>query len=196
MPTETKHTPGPWSRNIAPATKYPTIFAGRNTHVACLVTEGRGLTPEQVEANADLIARAPELLERAQQLEADLAAAHAVLDGLGVVNETHEDGSDLTLVQRIEAMAAAHDEAIADLQRDVFDASNDADSLRQDAERYRWLRNHAWAYGPKVVVQGGSRLVPCDGDALDVWIDADIAEKGGDLNRPLDLDAMAKDAQG
>ena len=28
------HTKGPWHRNISPATKYTTIFAGRNTHVA------------------------------------------------------------------------------------------------------------------------------------------------------------------
>ena len=56
----TKHTEGPWSRNIPPATKYPTIFAGRNTHVARVVT--RGLPPKEVEANCDLIAAAPDLL--------------------------------------------------------------------------------------------------------------------------------------
>ena len=56
------HTKGPWHRNIPPATRYPTIFAGRNTHVARVVTDG-GLTPEEVEANCDLIAAAPELLK-------------------------------------------------------------------------------------------------------------------------------------
>lgn len=55
------HTKGPWHRNVPPATKYTTIFAGRNTHVARVVTDG-GLAPEEVEANCDLIAAAPELL--------------------------------------------------------------------------------------------------------------------------------------
>ena len=56
----TKHTPGGWARNIAPARKYNTIFAGRNTHVAHLATSG--LSDEEIEANADLIAAAPDLL--------------------------------------------------------------------------------------------------------------------------------------
>lgn len=55
------HTKGPWHRNVPPATKYTTIFAGRNTHIARVVTDG-GLTPEEVEANCELIAAAPELL--------------------------------------------------------------------------------------------------------------------------------------
>lgn len=55
-----KHTPGGWHRNIRPAKKYATIFAGRNTHVAVLCTTG--LSDEEVEANADLISAAPELL--------------------------------------------------------------------------------------------------------------------------------------
>lgn len=29
-----KHTPGPWHRNIPPASKYPIVFSGRNAHVA------------------------------------------------------------------------------------------------------------------------------------------------------------------
>lgn len=58
---ETKHTPGPWGRNIKPATHYPTIFDGRNTHVA--VVQSQGISPDEVEANCDLITAAPELLE-------------------------------------------------------------------------------------------------------------------------------------
>jgi hypothetical protein len=57
---EPKHTPGPWYRNIPPATKYAVIFAGRNTHVTVLSV--RGLPAEEVEANCDLIAAAPQLL--------------------------------------------------------------------------------------------------------------------------------------
>ena len=56
-----KHTPGPWSRNIKPAKKYNTIFAGRNTHVCHLTVTG--LTDEEIEANRDLIRAAPEMLE-------------------------------------------------------------------------------------------------------------------------------------
>jgi hypothetical protein len=56
----TKHTPGPWSRNIKPAKKYNTIYAGRNTHVCYLAVTG--LTDEEIEANCNLIMSAPELL--------------------------------------------------------------------------------------------------------------------------------------
>jgi hypothetical protein len=56
------HTTGPWHRNIRADGKYPVIFAGRNTHVAA--AKGHGdLPPEEIEANIDLIASAPELLE-------------------------------------------------------------------------------------------------------------------------------------
>ena len=54
------HTPGPWHRNIKPASHYPVIFAGRNTHVA--VVERRP-NAEENEANCNLIAAAPGLLE-------------------------------------------------------------------------------------------------------------------------------------
>lgn len=56
-----KHTPGRWSRNIKPAKKYNTIFAGRNIHICHLETTG--LTDEEIEANCDLIRAAPEMLE-------------------------------------------------------------------------------------------------------------------------------------
>lgn len=55
-----KHTPGPWHRNIKPATKYNTIFAGRNTHVTRLAVEGK--SEDEVEANCALITAAPDLL--------------------------------------------------------------------------------------------------------------------------------------
>ena len=56
------HTPGPWSRNIRPARKYPVVFSGRNTHVAFLANDSR-VSDEEAEANINLIAAAPELLE-------------------------------------------------------------------------------------------------------------------------------------
>lgn len=57
----TKHTQGGWNRNIKPASKYNVIYAGRNTHVAALKTDG--LSKEEIEANCNLIAAAPDLLE-------------------------------------------------------------------------------------------------------------------------------------
>lgn len=64
MSSQPKHTKGPWSRNIKPASHYPIIFAGRNTHVAQVIS--KGLTTDEIEANCDLIAAAPELLEAAK----------------------------------------------------------------------------------------------------------------------------------
>jgi hypothetical protein len=55
-----KHTPGPWGRNIKPGRKYPVIFSGRNTHVALAI--GGTLPDSEIEANIDLIAAAPCLL--------------------------------------------------------------------------------------------------------------------------------------
>lgn len=65
-----QHTPGPWHRNVAPATKYTTVWSGRNKHVARVVVDG--LSPEEVEANICLIAAAPDLM-------AALAMARSIL---------------------------------------------------------------------------------------------------------------------
>ena len=57
------HTPGPWYRNIKPANKYNTIFAGnapKHTHVCHLST--MGMSAEEVEGNCNLIVAAPDLL--------------------------------------------------------------------------------------------------------------------------------------
>lgn len=68
-----EHTKGKWHRNIKPASKYNTIFAGRNTHVAHLSTQG--LTEEEIEGNCNLIAAAPELLTVVQNfIEAETEA--------------------------------------------------------------------------------------------------------------------------
>ena len=69
---QTKHTPGPWHRNIKPATHYNTIFAGRNTHVTRLAVEGK--TEEEVEANCALIVAAPDMLDVLQVIAADIEA--------------------------------------------------------------------------------------------------------------------------
>ncbi len=63
-----KWTPGPWSRNIKPASKYSIVFAGRNTHIASVCSAG--LTDTEVESNCNLIAAAPELYRVAELLAA------------------------------------------------------------------------------------------------------------------------------
>jgi len=57
---KTQHTPGPWNRNIAPATKYCVIFAGRNEHIASIRHSKEG---DEAEANHNLITAAPDLLD-------------------------------------------------------------------------------------------------------------------------------------
>ena len=58
--TQAQHTPGPWHRNIKPVSRYPIVFAGRNTHVARVETQG--LSEDEAEANCALIAAAPDML--------------------------------------------------------------------------------------------------------------------------------------
>lgn len=89
------HTPGPWHRNIKPATKYNTVWSGRNTHVA--YTAVQGLTPGEVEANISLIAAAPELL----------AALEACLPDLKHYVATHGPGPDRRLADALVAIAKA-----------------------------------------------------------------------------------------
>lgn len=73
--SEQKHTPGPWHRNIRPARKYPTIWAGRNVHIAAVVPgapwgsgNGATMSDDEPEANIDLIAAAPDLLAAVKAL--------------------------------------------------------------------------------------------------------------------------------
>lgn len=73
-------TPGPWHRNIKPATRYPTVWSGRNTHVAYVVRER--LPVDQIEANLDLIVLAPTLYANdklLREINAELVAALQVL---------------------------------------------------------------------------------------------------------------------
>ena len=65
------HTPGPWDRNIKPASKYPTVWSGRNTHVA-YVAVSAAMDDAEIEANIRLIAAAPELLAALEELLAHI----------------------------------------------------------------------------------------------------------------------------
>ena len=60
-----QHTPGPWHRNIPPATKYCTIFAGRNEHIVAIHHAKAG---GEAEANHNLICAAPALLAALERL--------------------------------------------------------------------------------------------------------------------------------
>ena len=60
------HTKGPWSRNVPPASHYVTVWAGRNNHVGRIDTLGK--SPEECEANLNLIADAPKLLAQRDRL--------------------------------------------------------------------------------------------------------------------------------
>lgn len=59
------HTPGPWHRNIKPASHYPTVFSGRSKHV-CTVAQSQD---DEMEGNVNLIVAAPELLEALKMAE-------------------------------------------------------------------------------------------------------------------------------
>ena len=86
---KTGHTEGGWHRNIPPAAKYPIIFAGRNTHVAQVLS--RGLPESEIEANCNLIAAAPALLEALRDL-IDYQASHGTLDtedGTPLIDKGH-----------------------------------------------------------------------------------------------------------
>ena len=62
------HTPGPWHRNIKAGGKYPVIFSGRSQHVAIACQQQHG---DETEANIDLIAAAPDLLNALRFILAD-----------------------------------------------------------------------------------------------------------------------------
>lgn len=66
------HTKGPWSRNVPPASHYVTVWAGRNNHVGRIDTLGK--SPEECEANLNLIADAPLLLAQRDRLAEALQA--------------------------------------------------------------------------------------------------------------------------
>jgi hypothetical protein len=75
--TQSKHTPGPWHRNIKANGKYPVVFAGRNQHIAQAIQQKDG---NETEANIDLISSAPELLGALEIAEKQLVEYWEVLN--------------------------------------------------------------------------------------------------------------------
>lgn len=74
-----KHTPGPW--NVERTIK--TAINGNNKHVA-MVNWGRGIGEEEHQANVNLIAAAPELLEAAQKALEDCVDLIATEAGIAL----------------------------------------------------------------------------------------------------------------
>lgn len=79
-----QHTPGPWHRNIPPASRYPVIFQGRNRHVLLVAHPRSGMPEDEHEANFNLVVAAPCLLAAARGVlgaweAGDLAEAVRVL---------------------------------------------------------------------------------------------------------------------
>lgn len=90
------HTAGPWSRNIAPASKDPTIFADRNTHVAQVDTR---VPASECEANCALISAAPELLAALQMADEWIRTAKAEGCPLPVANTLPQIAAALAKAQ-------------------------------------------------------------------------------------------------
>jgi hypothetical protein len=66
--TEAKHTPGPWHVNTQPTYEGGHTIASASGLVVVNSVKGYGRTDDQNEANARLIAAAPELLTALQSL--------------------------------------------------------------------------------------------------------------------------------
>lgn len=100
---ETKHTPGPWKvyQNCQPL--HPTAFSIKNDKGLLVAYLNIGMS--DVEANAELIAKAPELLEQ-------VAALTAEVERLKEENER--------LKQELKDEIQYRKEQVAEVQRDAY----------------------------------------------------------------------------
>lgn len=97
--TKTKHTPGPWRLQTGHNTIY-TLSGGNAGHTNCIgkvVCHGdhpttSDVTLEEAEANAHLIAAAPELLEALRDMHLYCAE---------LINERRIEAHDLARIQKI-----------------------------------------------------------------------------------------------
>lgn len=72
----TKHTPGPWHRNVKPAAHYPVIFAGWAGKSVMTAVADSAIPEAEAEANHQLITAAPDLLEALRALTAIVDSWH------------------------------------------------------------------------------------------------------------------------
>lgn len=77
--SKTKHTPGPWEYNVGMAS----IYSVQEKKKICVLTH-------ENEANAHLIAAAPELLEALEALSSLQVRGHALIDRLQFSDEGRE----------------------------------------------------------------------------------------------------------
>ena len=77
-----KHTPGPWSVELYGEPDYPSFVIHNNpdNRICFMATPGSNDDPEMIEANARLIACAPDLLVVAKNAAATIAAIYEWLD--------------------------------------------------------------------------------------------------------------------
>ena len=76
---KTQYTPGPWARNVSPAWKYP-IYEEKNHNKIAYIIKDVGIPETEQEANLNLIAAAPELLEALELLINMEVKGHALID--------------------------------------------------------------------------------------------------------------------
>ncbi|HBD35945.1 hypothetical protein [Cupriavidus sp. UBA2534] len=108
-----KHTPGPWHRNIRPASKYPVVWAGRNKHVLAVKTIG--LTDDEIEGNITLAAAAPDMFDALVAARVMIAEDRACVFAGHMSFETGEVEDDLgkAAVQSYDAVLQQIDAALA-----------------------------------------------------------------------------------
>lgn len=88
-----KTTYTPWHRNIPPARKYCTVYAGRNTHICYL--DGQVMSDEKAEANINLICAAPDLLEALKRALPILEEEQGVMERSFLPEPLSENEEDL-----------------------------------------------------------------------------------------------------
>ena len=99
---DTKHTPGPWKRQAKTGVNRWRIVDATGHQVA-----DANYFNVDAEANADLIASAPSLLEALQGMHTALSIALAGKDGKQYANLEARSGSFLSMAPLMEAAEAA-----------------------------------------------------------------------------------------
>lgn len=104
MNNQTKHTPGPWTISRCPANRHRwRIYAeivGR-THPACIAETASWLPsdpPEESEANAHLIAAAPETAAECNRLQARYVALIPVVEAAVAWAVARKDREDVDVI--------------------------------------------------------------------------------------------------
>lgn len=90
MTTDSKHTPGPWHTGVRTAYNGRDIYGPLGDLIA--VADTFRANEEEAKANAQLIARAPDLLAEVEWLRAALEASQSWVRGIAGVH--HQEFAD------------------------------------------------------------------------------------------------------